>query len=59
MPPNLYLAHEAELKKRAERGRWDYVALRPDLVVGYVYGNSMNIVSIVYIGKSEVSLSAY
>lgn len=43
MPPNLYLAQEAQLRVRAERSRWDYVALRPDLVVGDIHGNPMNI----------------
>lgn len=43
MPPNIYLAQEAQLRKRAERSRWDYVALRPDVVVGDTYGNPMNI----------------
>lgn len=43
MPPNLYRAQEAQLRARAERSRWDYVALRPDLVVGDIHGNPMNI----------------
>lgn len=43
MPPNIYLAQEAQLKARAEKKRWDYVALRPDVVVGDAYGNPMNI----------------
>ncbi|PTQ10172.1 NAD-dependent epimerase [Sphingomonas oleivorans] len=47
MPPNLYLAQEAQLKARAEKSRWDYVALRPDVVVGDIYGNPMNIALVV------------
>lgn len=47
MPPNLYLAQEAQLRRRAERSRWDYVALRPDVVVGDIYGNPMNIALVV------------
>jgi nucleoside-diphosphate-sugar epimerase len=47
MPPNLYLAQEAQLRKRAEHSRWDYVALRPDLVVGDIYGNPMNIALVI------------
>ncbi|WP_119679369.1 SDR family oxidoreductase [Indioceanicola profundi] len=47
MPPNLYLAQEAQLKRRAERSAWDYVALRPDVVVGDVHGNPMNIALVV------------
>jgi nucleoside-diphosphate-sugar epimerase len=47
MPPNLYLAQEAQLRARAERSAWDYVALRPDVVVGDVHGNPMNIAMVV------------
>lgn len=47
MPPNLYLAQEAQLSVRAERSRWDYVALRPDLVVGDIHGNPMNIALVI------------
>jgi nucleoside-diphosphate-sugar epimerase len=47
MPPNIYLAQEAQLKKRAERSKWDYVALRPDLVVGDIYGNPLNIALVI------------
>ncbi len=42
MPPNLYLAQEAQLKERAKRSAWDYVALRPDVVIGDIHGNPMN-----------------
>jgi len=47
MPPNIYLAQEAQLKARAEKSRWDYVALRPDVVVGDIHGNPMNIALVV------------
>lgn len=47
MPPNLYQAQEAQLRKRAEHSRWDYVALRPDLVVGNIHGNPMNIALVI------------
>jgi nucleoside-diphosphate-sugar epimerase len=47
MPPNLYLAQEAQLRARAERSAWDYVALRPDVVVGDIHGNPMNIAMVV------------
>jgi nucleoside-diphosphate-sugar epimerase len=47
MPPNLYLAQEAQLRKRAGHSNWDYVALRPDLVVGDTYGNPMNIALVI------------
>jgi nucleoside-diphosphate-sugar epimerase len=47
MPPNLYMAQEAELRDRASRSRWDYVVLRPDVVVGDIWGNPMNIALVV------------
>ncbi|AWN14256.1 SDR family oxidoreductase [Salinisphaera sp. LB1] len=47
MPPNIYQAQEAQLKQRAEKAAWDYVALRPDVVVGDVYGNPMNIALVI------------
>ncbi|NMO18940.1 SDR family oxidoreductase [Pyxidicoccus fallax] len=47
MPPNIYLAQEAQLRRRAERSPWDYVALRPDVVVGDIHGNPMNIALVV------------
>jgi nucleoside-diphosphate-sugar epimerase len=47
MPPNIYLAQEAQLKARAGKSGWDYVALRPDVVVGDVHGNPMNIALVV------------
>lgn len=47
MPPNLYLAQEAQLRERAAGSRWDYVALRPDVIVGDVYGNPMNIALVI------------
>ena len=47
MPPNLYLAQEAQLRDRAAHEIWDYVALRPDVIVGDVHGNPMNIALVV------------
>lgn len=47
MPPNLYQAQEAQLRLRAARSRWDFVVLRPDLVVGDIYGNPMNIALVI------------
>ena len=47
MPPNLYLAQEAELRARSAGQPWDYVALRPDVVVGDVHGNPMNIALVI------------
>jgi nucleoside-diphosphate-sugar epimerase len=47
MPPNLYMAQEAALRERAARSQWDYVALRPDVVIGDIWGNPMNIALVV------------
>jgi nucleoside-diphosphate-sugar epimerase len=56
MPPNIYLAQEAQLRQRAERNDWDYVALRPDVVVGDIYGNPMNIALVIGV-FAEISRS--
>jgi nucleoside-diphosphate-sugar epimerase len=47
MPPNLYQAQEAQLRVRAARSAWDYVALRPDVVIGDIHGNPMNIALVI------------
>lgn len=48
MPPNLYQSQEAMLARRAKTARWDYVALRPDVVVsGNINGNPMNIATVI------------
>ncbi|WP_277810374.1 SDR family oxidoreductase [Chromohalobacter canadensis] len=48
MPPNIYQAQEAMLAKRAKSAEWDYVALRPDVVVsGNINGNPMNIAAVI------------
>ncbi|RKR07319.1 nucleoside-diphosphate-sugar epimerase [Kushneria sinocarnis] len=48
MPPNIYQAQEAQLAARADQAAWDYVALRPDVMVdGNVRGNPMNIALVV------------
>jgi nucleoside-diphosphate-sugar epimerase len=43
MPPNLYQSQQSELRDRAAGAAWDYTLLRPDVVVGDVWGNPMNI----------------
>lgn len=44
MPPNIYQSQEAMLAKRAEAANWDYVVLRPDVIInGRIHGNPMNI----------------
>lgn len=47
MPPNIYLSQRAQLRTRASKSRWDNVALSPDVVVGDIHGNPMNIALVV------------
>lgn len=47
MPPNIYLTQRSELRARARISDWDIVALSPDVVVGDVFGNPMNIALVV------------
>lgn len=48
MPPNLYQSQEAMLAKRARTADWDYVALRPDIIInGRIHGNPMNIATVI------------
>jgi nucleoside-diphosphate-sugar epimerase len=47
IPPNIYIAQEQLLRERAKRSSWDYVALRPDVVVGDIHGNPMNIAMVI------------
>jgi nucleoside-diphosphate-sugar epimerase len=47
MPPNIYLSQRAQLRARASKAGWDNVALIPDVVVGDIFGNPMNIALVV------------
>jgi nucleoside-diphosphate-sugar epimerase len=47
MPPNIYLSQRAQLRARALKAGWDNVALIPDVVVGDIFGNPMNIALVV------------
>jgi nucleoside-diphosphate-sugar epimerase len=47
MPPNIYLSQREQIKARASKSRWDSVALIPDVVVGDIFGNPMNIALVV------------
>jgi nucleoside-diphosphate-sugar epimerase len=47
MPPNIYLSQRAQLRTRASSANWDNVALVPDVVVGDIFGNPMNIALVV------------
>ena len=47
MPPNIYLSQQGQLKAGAAKRALDTVALRPDVVVGDIFGNPMNIALVV------------
>lgn len=47
MPPNIYLSQREQLRTRASDAGWDNVALIPDVVVGDVFGNPMNIALVI------------
>jgi nucleoside-diphosphate-sugar epimerase len=47
MPPNIYQSQAAQLRERAAAADWDYTLLRPDLIVGDVHGNPMNIALVI------------
>jgi len=43
LSPNFYYAQEDILRERAEAGEFEWAILRPDVVVGDIVGNPMNI----------------
>lgn len=46
LTPNFYYAQEDLLRERAAAGRFEWSILRPDVVVGDIAGNPMNIVMV-------------
>ncbi len=47
MPPNFYFTQEDTLRRRAAAGEFGFSILRPDVVVGDVAGNPMNIAMVI------------
>jgi nucleoside-diphosphate-sugar epimerase len=47
--PNFYYAQEDFLRERAERDGFDWAILRPDVVVGDIAGNPMNIAMVMLV----------
>jgi len=45
--PNFYYNQEDLLRERAERGEFEWAILRPDVVVGDIAGNPMNIAMVI------------
>lgn len=46
LTPNFYYVQEDELRRRGEAGEFEWAILRPDVVVGDIVGNPMNIVMV-------------
>jgi len=46
LTPNFYYVQEDELRRRGAAGEFDWSILRPDVVVGDIVGNPMNIVMV-------------
>ncbi len=47
MPPNFYYTQEDALRRRAGAGEFSWAILRPDVVVGDIAGNPMNIAMVI------------
>ncbi|NPD69217.1 SDR family oxidoreductase [Lichenicola cladoniae] len=47
IPPNFYYTQEDTLRRRSGLGEFDWTILRPDVVVGDVAGNAMNIAMVI------------
>lgn len=47
IPPNFYYTQEDTLRRRSEMGEFEWTILRPDVVVGDVAGNAMNIALVI------------
>ena len=47
VPPNFYYTQEDTLRRRADAGEFDWSILRPDVVIGDVAGNAMNMAMVI------------
>ena len=47
VPPNFYYTQEDALRRRAEAGEFDWSILRPDVIIGDVAGNPMNMAMVI------------
>ncbi len=47
IPPNFYYTQEDTLRRRAEAGEFDWSVLRPDIIIGDVAGNPMNMAMVI------------
>ncbi len=47
IPPNFYYTQEDTLRRRAAAGEFEFAILRPDIVIGDVSGNAMNLAMVI------------
>jgi nucleoside-diphosphate-sugar epimerase len=47
IPPNFYYTQEDTLRRRADAGEFEWSILRPDVVIGDVVGNPMNMAMVI------------
>ena len=47
IPPNFYYTQEDTLRRRADAGEFDWSILRPDVIIGNVAGNPMNMAMVI------------
>jgi len=47
IPPNFYYTQEDTLRRRSTAGEFDWCILRPDVVIGTVAGNAMNMAMVI------------
>jgi nucleoside-diphosphate-sugar epimerase len=47
IPPNFYYTQEDTLRRRSAAGEFDWCILRPDVVIGTVAGNAMNMAMVI------------
>lgn len=45
--PNFYYSQEDFLRKASEHKKWNWTAIRPDIVIGFTIGNPMNLSNLI------------
>ncbi|WP_247237382.1 SDR family oxidoreductase [Telluribacter sp. SYSU D00476] len=46
-PPNFYYSQEDFLRQASQGKKWNWTALRPDIVIGFTIGNPMNLSNLI------------
>jgi len=52
MPPNFYYSQEDYLREKSAGKKWNWTALRPDIVMGFAIGNPMNLSNLIAVYAS-------